>query len=500
MNLGFNGNFSDKRKEWLVNYDRTKKDQQEVIEGPQHIKDFIDNRLILYHKEAIDRMIPDIMDGFKESQRKIIYTCFELNSKTSIKVVQLTGSVMEKTCYHHGETSLYDSIVKLAQGFVGARNLPLLVNDGMFGTRMSGGDDASAARYIFTKLENIAKYIFVKDDNDILERVEDEGKIIEPTRYMPIIPMILVNGCKGIGSGFSTDIPSFNPLDIIKWIKSWIQKKEKKVKNRSKFNKLVPWWRGYTGTVELDEEKCTITTTGKMVVEGNKYIITELPIKCWTISYTNKVINKLITNGKISNFEKYNGVNSINMIITPSKDFEPTIVNMGLSKTKKMTNMVMLVDGVPKKFDTPKSIIKHFCKVRYPFYEKRKKHLLSMWENELELDKMRHRFISEIINKTLIVSNRDEDELFKEMEEKEYKKRAKGNEVKPSFNYLIDMPIRSMSKQKLQDLQKDIDFNEKRIKVLKSKTNGDLWLEDLSKLEEEYNLFLETRNDDVCDE
>lgn len=92
------------------------------------------------------------MDGFKPVQRKVMYTCLKKNIVNSVKLSQLSGSIIEESAYHHGETSLTTTTVNLAQNFVGSNNINLLIPDGQFGTRLLGGKDSASARYIFTKL------------------------------------------------------------------------------------------------------------------------------------------------------------------------------------------------------------------------------------------------------------------------------------------------------------------------------------------------------------
>src|SRR5204862_220440 len=132
-----------------------------------------------------------------------------------IKVAQLSGYVSEHASYHHGEASLNGTIVNMAQNFVGSNNINLLYPSGQFGTRAEGGDDAASARYIFTKLEPIARTIFPPLDDAILQYLDDDGQLVEPEWYTPILPMVLVNGASGIGTGWSTSVPSYNPRDLV---------------------------------------------------------------------------------------------------------------------------------------------------------------------------------------------------------------------------------------------------------------------------------------------
>merc|ERR1719163_2529320 len=150
IDLAFNKKRADDRKEWINNYvdgDLVDHSQPEVS-----YKDFINKELVLFSKANVVRAIPSIMDGFKPSQRKVLFGCFKRKLKSDIKVAQLVGYVSEHAAYHHGEMSLSETIVGMAQDFVGSNNVNLLVPQGQFGTRLQGGKDAAATRYIYTRL------------------------------------------------------------------------------------------------------------------------------------------------------------------------------------------------------------------------------------------------------------------------------------------------------------------------------------------------------------
>ena len=161
------------------------------------VTDFIHKDMANFSAEDIKRSIPNAIDGLKPSQRKVMYACLKKNLTTDMKVAQLSGYVAEQTAYHHGEASLQGTIVNLAQNFVGSNNLNLLVPSGQFGTRLLGGKDSASARYIFTRLEPVARKVFDPEDNAVLSYVIDDGQKVEPEFYAPIVPMVLVNGAEG---------------------------------------------------------------------------------------------------------------------------------------------------------------------------------------------------------------------------------------------------------------------------------------------------------------
>jgi DNA gyrase/topoisomerase IV subunit A len=150
-----------------------------------------------------NRAIPSLVDGFKPVQRKIIHISNQLwksgNEKTK-KVFQLAGVVADQAYYHHGNASLENAIITMAQRF--KNNAPLLEEDGQFGSLRS--PQAGAPRYIGTKLSD--NFSLLYKDFELLEYKEEEGELIEPKYFLPIIPTVLLNGSSGIAVGFASNI------------------------------------------------------------------------------------------------------------------------------------------------------------------------------------------------------------------------------------------------------------------------------------------------------
>ena len=276
MNKVFNKKESDTRKEWLADYNEENSfslDEKAEI-SQMELSSFINEELIKFSIADCARSIPNFIDGLKESQRKILYSVKKRNLKysgQSLKVAQLSGYTAEHSNYHHGEQNLYDTIVGMANEFPGTNNIPLLYRDGMFGTRLAGGQDAASARYIYTKMEYLTEYIFREEDEPLLKQVNDDGDFVQPEFYIPILPMILVNGCSaGIGTGWSCNIPCYNPIEIIDGIKDWLENNNTdETTNVSVIPNLIPWYRGFKGTIEIDETKTNRYIT-KGIIEETK--------------------------------------------------------------------------------------------------------------------------------------------------------------------------------------------------------------------------------------
>ena len=232
-----------------------------------------------------------MMDGLKTSLRKILFSAFKRNLVNEIKVAQFAGYVSEHSCYHHGEMSLNMGIIGMAQEFVGSNNINHLVPKGQFGTRLMGGKDSASERYIFTNLNPLTKYIFHQGDNPILNYLDDDGTLVEPEYYLPIIPMVVVNGGKGIGTGFSYEGLSYNPKTIVKYLKCIIK--------NEKFNdEFIPYYEGFKGTIRKVEHQKYLIKGVYKVLDYKSIQITELPIGTWTVNYKNYLESLMETHDK----------------------------------------------------------------------------------------------------------------------------------------------------------------------------------------------------------
>ena len=273
IDLAFSKKSADLRKTWIGAFTPgTFLDQN--VERVSYT-DFVNRELILFSIESNVRAIPSMVDGFKPGQRKIIYSCFKRNLVKEIKVAQLAGYVSEHSSYHHAEASLAGTIVGLAQNFVGNNNLNLLYPAGQFGTRSEGGGDAASPRYIFTHLCPITRLVFNATDDHILKYLDDDGQLIEPEwfdltqtprpfspsfcefgacRYMPVLPMVLVNGSSGIGTGYSTSVPNYNPREIVANIK--------RITSGEAPLPMHPWYKNFRGEIAIEGKKKGYTVRG----------------------------------------------------------------------------------------------------------------------------------------------------------------------------------------------------------------------------------------------
>lgn len=477
IDLAFNKKRSDDRKNWMTKYNPNNVINQKEVS----FSDFINKELIHFSVYDVKRSIPSMVDGFKPSQRKILYSCFKRNLIEEIKVAQLAGYISEHAGYHHGEVSLQGAIVNMAQDFVGSNNINLLTPNGMFGSRRMGGKDASEARYIYTQINLITHKIFRKEDSKLLKYLNDDGFTIEPEYYLPIIPIVLINGACGIGTGFSTSIPCYNPKDIISSLKLLIKKEKLKKGN------IIPWYRGFTGAIEKSGTNGYISK-GRFVKKSENIVdITELPIGTWTADYKEFLDSILEKKQKVlKDFESQYTNTNVHFVLhfypgelekfdTDTFEKEFKLINKNL-----MTSNMHLFDenGVIKKYENVENILEDFYNIRYVYYQKRKESYIKELEDLYNEISEKIRFIKAIISKSnpLSVMNVSKVDIEKELDKQNFKK------ITESYNYLLNMPIYNLTLEKVKSMTEESELLENKMKDYKEKSIESIWIEELDEL------------------
>ena len=461
IDLAFNKARADNRKDWLKTYSRSD------IVGPGNqllYEDFVNKDLIHFSNYNLERSIPNMMDGLKTSQRKILYSAFKRNLTHEIRVAQFAGYVSEHSGYHHGEASLNDAIVGMAQDFVGSNNIPWLVPQGQFGTRLQGGKDSASPRYIHTFLQSHVKQLVPKDDFDCLVYRDDDGILVEPEWYAPILPMILINGSRGIGTGYSTFIPSFNPNDLKDAITEWLEK------GTGLDREFAPWTRGFKGKItKIDKQDYLVEGVWK--TDGDTTTITELPVETWTQDFR-ETLDKMCVEGIIKDYTDTS--TDTDVLVKVKGD-----VTKLLTQKIKLTNMHAFDSrGVIKKYDTPNDILREYVGVRLELYEKRRSYMLNALREKLPYHENVVRFIKQQCLETPLPDLRRQTlEKCDELLEKH-----KFAKIKDSFDYLMDLPIKSLTLKNAQKHENDLEILKQDIKDLESQTSKGMWLRELKAL------------------
>jgi len=504
IDMVFNKKRADDRKTWLETvYDRNSFADTSKQMIPY--EEFINKELIHFSKYDCDRSIPNLMDGLKISLRKILYSAFKKRLYSEIKVAQFSGYVSDHTCYHHGEESLNKAIVGMAQNFVGSNNINLLFPSGQFGSRIKGGQDASSTRYIFTRLERIARILFPEQDDNILRYLNDDGTPVEPQFYVPIIPMVLVNGSKGIGTGFSTEIMCYNPSDIITYLKNKLQNI---IADKIEF---FPYYQGFTGeTVKVSDTKFLFK--GKYEkIDTDKVKVTELPVGYWTEDFKellNDLQNDKDKEGKKivplvkEVFENYTDT-TVEFVITLSKGKLQELESLkgdhgsnGLEKLLKLystsstTNMNLFnSEDKLKKYENVEEIIDDYFDIRLEYYEDRKDFMIESLEKELMILSNKAKYIQELLNGTIDLRKKKKQEIVDMLQDKDYNT-IDGDE---EFKYLVRMPMDSVSEENVDKLLKDHHSNQDELVRIKATTIQQMWLSELEILENEYQKYQKER-------
>jgi DNA topoisomerase-2 len=517
IDLAFNKKRADDRKLWLSRYD--KYDVLDYTEKSITYETFINKDLIHFSNRNLERSIPHICDGLKESTRKILFACLKRNLYTNeIKVAQLAGNVSEVTAYHHGENSLQEAIIGMAQIFVGTNNINLLEPKGQMGTRISGGQDSSSPRYIYTLLSKLTKLIFKEEDNTILNYLNEDGLSIEPEYYIPIIPMILVNGGIGIGTGYSTNIAQYNPSDIINIYLDIIQnidndigkiltiddiQKTEILINEKPIEDLTPYYLGFKGEISKNEKGNYNSKGIYKWINDTTIEITELPIGTWTENYKEYLEELIINNNQyLKSFENHYTAKNVKFILKINDglraDLEPKILtefNLISTKNLSLNNMHLFSEkGCIKKYNTTTIIIKEWFQIRLNKYYERKTKQLEIMEDEFKLISAKIRFIIDIISGNIIIMNIKIKDIEEQLEKLEYYK------YDDSYDYLLRMPISQLTLEKKENLEKDVIKLKTKIDDLKDMSITKIWELELKELLIEWDNHKKLIEDDYLND
>nr|KYP71391.1 DNA topoisomerase 2 [Cajanus cajan] len=482
IEMAFSKKKTEDRKIWIRNFEPG--NHRDHMDRYINYRDFVNKELILFSRADLQRSIPSMVDGLKPGQRKILFCSFKKKLFKEIKVGQFIGYVSEHSAYHHGEQSLASTIINMAQDFVGSNNINLLKPNGQFGTRNLGGKDHASARYIYTELNTFTRCIFHEDDDKLLEYLNEDGKSIEPNWYIPIIPLVLVNGSEGIGTGWSSYIPNYNPRDIIANVRRLL--------SGETMVPMHPWYKGFKGIIERSPKEGGYVVNGLVEeMDEQTFRITELPIRKWTQDY--KQFLESITDGSpnvkdplIEDFRQNGDDAIVDIEVRMKADKIAGIMQEGLLKKFKLTstlstsNMHLFdAEGKIKKYENPEQILEEFFPLRLEYYERRKKHILENLERLLLVLDNKVRFILGVVNGEIIVSNRKKAELLIELQQKGFTPMPR----KGDYEYLLSMSIGTLTLESVQKLLAEKDEKEKEFEILKATPSKSMWLKDLDELE-----------------
>lgn len=479
IEIFFASDKADKRKEVLKSIDS---DSFVNYEQPTTTFQEFCGKELIHHCAADNiRSIAHSIDGLKPSQRKILYTV-RLNKSDEIKVASLAANTTDKTAYHHGEVSLVAAIMMMAQKHIGTNNIAYLKPIGQFGSRLTKRDDGLAApRYIFTSTERIADFMFRREDDIILDYEEDDGKRIEPCFFVPVVANVLINGCEGIGTGYKTSIPNFNPLDVIAMTRNYIQ-------NSTDISPILPYYHGFKGATSQDVNGNIVFTGAYSIKESKHEIhITELPPKVWSNVYFEWLLKNLPD--YVTDVDQKS--NKIDVFIVLKYKNGTNIYEMNLIEDLKLSTKVSLSqmnlfdhNHNLVKYNTVLEIIKNHASMRIKTYVKRLLKQIEIMTHEVNMSKEKARFLQECVDKTIVVAGLSKTELKNVLQTKQYS-------TFDDFKYLTGMEIFMQTKEEVERMKKLASDMETKLEILKNMTPEKLWLSELDELEHEYNEYLQ---------
>uniref|UniRef100_A0A6Q2XYK6 DNA topoisomerase 2 n=1 Tax=Esox lucius TaxID=8010 RepID=A0A6Q2XYK6_ESOLU len=527
ITLAFSKKKTDDRKEWLTNFmeDRRQRRMHGLPEqylygtATKHLSynDFINKELILFSNSDNERSIPSLVDGLKPGQRKVLFTCLKRNDKREVKVAQLAGSVAEMSAYHHGEQSLLMTIVNLAQNFVGSNNVNILQPLGQFGTRINGGKDALGGQN-----RPLAKLLFPAVDSCLLKFLYDDNQKVEPEWYIPIIPLVLVNGAEGIGTGWACKIPNYDHREIVNNIIRMLSMQEPLP--------MLPSYKNFKGVIhELGQNQYMVS--GEVsVLDKNTIEITELPVRTWTQAYKESVLEPMLqgtekTPALINDYKEYHTDQTVKFVVRMSEEKLAQAEAAGLHKVFKLQssltcNSMVLFDhmGCLKRYDSVQDILKEFFDLRLQYYKLRKDWLIGSLGAEASKLSNQARFVLEKIEGKITIENKSKKDLIRMLVQKGFesdpvvawtKAQEKvllaledddrdgnnsdssvdsGSSSGPNFNYILNMSLWCLTKEKVEELLRQRDLKKGELNELQRKSPEDLWKEDLAVFIEELDV------------
>lgn len=501
----FNKKRPDDRKVWLENYDKTA--YLDTSHSTVNYEQFMDKEMIHFSTYDCARSIPNMVDGLKISLRKILFSAFKRRLTAEIKVAQFSGYVSEHSAYHHGEASLNGAIVNMAQNFVGSNNVNLLEPNGQFGTRLHGGDDSASERYIFTLLNQLTRCIFKEADDAVLSYLNDDGTIVEPEYYVPIIPFALMNGISGIGTGFSCSIPAFSPSQIIDYLRFKLRGEDV-----AAAGEFIPYYEGFNGSITktADAQKYLIRGVYEKIGD-DKIRITELPVGTWTMPYTT-FLEGLMDGGtdktgkkiapSIRDFTSVCTEVSVDITVVFAKgrlveleaarDASSGINGveklLKLSTTVSTTNMHMFNNECKlHKYGSVEEIIDDFYGVRISMYGKRKAFLIDDLQKKLVKLSNRAKYILATLDGSVDLRKKNSQAVTDLLTSKGF------IAIDGDFKYLIKMPMDSVTEENVDRIMKEKSDATAELKLLQATTLETMWLSELEELKTEYATYKKKR-------
>lgn len=522
LRKAFDETLLDQRREWLTQHMNemeswkscSKQSCNLYTAGTRELSfsDFVNLEYVHFVNYDNVRSMPSVVDGFTPAQRKVFFICARNELESKVNVARLACNVAIDTEYYEGERTICDTILNMARNYVGCNNINLLNPLGQFGTRLMNGKDCAEENHrLKTTRSKLTDAIFHRHDAPLLvQNTSRDDLKIEPDWYVPIIPMLLVNGSEGTSTAWSTKIPKHDPVQLIRCLRSMIHGGEPVG--------LTPFYRNFRGTIEAVGSDCYISVGRVAVIEDERIEITELPVwTTWSGCYKETVLDRLMNGSEpiVREYQEYHTDTSIRFVVSFAPGaFDKLRNEMGgfhrlfqLYGVFKTNEMYAIDSGnTLRRYGNTNDILTEFYNVRLRFYEKRKEYLEAKLTAEANKLSNQVRFIQAKTGRDLLIENQIRCKVIETLIQHGYStdpvakwKRENGSgdngneESDKNFDYLMDMPLWMLTEEPQNELISRRQKIVTELSELKGKSKYDLWLDDLEVLEKELN---EMKNDD----
>lgn len=466
------------RKEWLSGEPERRALDYSAASVP--VDEFYNAELYTYSRMDIDRSIPCVVDGLKKSQRQALCGAlhhFERTGNTIFKVAQLAGVAAAHTKYAHGEISLQDTLVGMAQGFCGSNNLALLTPKGAFGSRMLNGKDAAAARYIFTSLAPATRKLMHPADDAVLDLLVEEGQTVQPRFYVPTVPLLLLNGAHGIGTGFSSKLPCFKLQDVIRLVRASL--------NGANDTEPMPWYTGYDANELTESDPSKWTFYGKYKrIASNKIEITELPVGVSFVKYKEGVLkrlkeNKIIYRAEADHVDENTPRFSIKTIEPLPAAHEDVMRLFQLSSTITRNCMNFLdTHGAVKSYSSIAAIVDDWLEVKLLYAERRRQSMIDALRAQIADLLQRTTFVEAVVDGRLKVLKVPRAQVCADMRDLH----AIPDELHEKF---LAISLVSLTRERVLDMRAREALLQAKLLALQQQTARGIFQSDLAELEDD---------------
>jgi len=458
---------NSKQDPTLVNQRKNSKGEKQQLLASIKASNFFNTAFKEFSLYDNVRSIPTLFDGLKPAHRKTLYG-MQLRGENAaeIQVERVAAQIAAATDYHHGVGSLEGTIVGMAVNYPGTNNMNLLMPNGQFGSRLT--KEASAGRYINTKFSENFRKLFKKEDDAILDHILVDGEKIEPKYYIPLLPMVLVNGSQGTGTGHANLVMSYHPEHVRDACLKVVMGK------KLPMDTLVPWFKGFSGTVERVEDTGQVVITGHLeVVNSTTIRITELPIGIYLDQYKDFLykledsgfIKKHIDNSTEAGFD----FEIIAPRTTTQLDLDTLYQKFKLISRDTENFTLWNENGVLERFDTAEDIVERFVVWRLDRYEYRRQRLIAVTKEDVRWLSEKLRFVLFYLDNVDQFKNKKKDDLVNLLLKNKFN----------DYDRLLAMSMWNLTRDKIEELKKEIEALKVKLTTLEADTAKEMYKREL---------------------